>query len=407
MSLRDALNPNLPDNARRDRAKHPKGWEPGIRFEEGSRRIVTTGPLEAHGPDANLEAIAGSMGLEIPEGHRLRLVEAKYDPAAWTREDKEQKLAVTRAIWRYRFAIEPKPSDFSAEDAVEILNILKRTPKRKAKASGDGALIVNLNDTQIGKSIGGGTEATLERLDAYFSLAQEKARAVRKETDELVILLGGDLVEGCFIYPNQSFEIDLDRREQIRITQAVILDMLDRLAPEYEKVRVLAVPGNHGEHRINGRRVNRHDNDDQVVAEAVAVAAGRDTALQHVAFTIAYDEPYLTSDIGGHILGLTHGSVYGKGFSGSPAQKAYAWFKNQAAGRQPIGDASILVGNHFHHEIVVNYGALLFVQNPAMDGGSPFFTEQYGSEAAPGMATWLMTEAERFTGYEILRTANG
>jgi len=403
MSLSDALKANHPTNARRVRGSHPTGWEPGVRFEEGSRRIVTTGPVEGSESEQDWVQIAANMGLEVPEGYTVRLVEAKFDPVAWTRETPEQNKATTRPVWRYRFVIEPTPEVVSVSDAVDVLNTLKRSPKRKTKASGQGSLIVNLNDTQIGKDTGGGTESTLERLDAYFSLAEQKVRDMKKHTDELVILMGGDLVEGCFIYPNQVFEIDLDRRQQIRITQAVVLDMLDRLAPEYERVRVLAVPGNHGEHRVNGRRVNRHDNDDQIVAESVAVASGRDSKLDHVAFTIAYDEPYLTADIRGHILGLTHGSVYGRGFTGSPAQKAYAWFKNQAAGRQPIGDASILVGNHFHHEMVVNWGALLFVQNPAMDGGSPFFAEQFGSEASPGMATWVMTEESRFTGYDILR----
>jgi len=403
MTLRDALQPKRPVNARRERESHPKGWEPGVKFEEGDRRIITTGLVAGSDGEQDWEKLAADMGLDIPDGYTVRLVEAKYDPAAWTREDPEQKLATTAAVWRYRFAVEPTDNRLTVDNAIEILNSLKRSPKRKTKATGNGAFVLNLNDTQIGKDTGGGTQGTLERLDLYFSLAQQKAKEVRKNTDELVILLGGDLVEGCFIYPNQVFEIDLDRREQLRVTQAVVLDMLDRLAPEYENVRILAVPGNHGEHRANGRRINRHDNDDQVVAEAVAVAAGRDPALEHVAFTIAYDEPYLTADVRGHVLGLTHGSVYGKGFTGSPAQKAYAWFKNQAAGRQPIGDASILVGNHFHHEVVVNFGALLFVQNPAMDGGSPFFTEMFGSDAEPGMATWVMTDEQRFTGYDILR----
>jgi len=403
MSLRDSLKAKRPEPARRDRMAHPKGWEPGVRFEEGSRRFVTTGPVEGDQSEQDWEQLAADMGLEVPEGFTVRLVEAKYDPVAWTRDNPDQNKATTKPVWRYRFVIEPTLETISVDMAIHTLSLLKRSPKPKTKASGNGSLIVNLNDTQIGKDTGGGSEATLERLDTYFSLAQQKVKEMKKHTDELVILLGGDLVEGCFIYPNQVFEIDLDRRQQLRITQAVVLDMLDRLAPEYEKVRVLAVPGNHGEHRVNGKRVNRHDNDDQVVAEAVAVAAGRDTALSHVAFTIAYDEPYLTADIQGHILGLTHGSVYGRGFNGSPAQKAYSWFKNQAAGRQPIGDASILVGNHYHHEIVTNFGALLFVQNPAMDGGSPFFSEQFGSEAAPGMATWVMTEQSRFTGYDILR----
>lgn len=389
----------------RKRPNHPKGWEPGVRFTaDGSQFITTSAVEELSGESQYLEAVK-NMGIEIPEGHILRIVEMRFDEAAWTRDDPEQKYAVTRPVWRYRFAV-VKDEQLPMIDPLEVLNSLYRRPesrRTKHKATGDGTFVLNLNDTQIGKDAGGGTEATIERLDRYFSLAAERVQELRDKAGDLVILLGGDLIEGCNIYPNQSFEIDLDRRSQIRTMTGIVLNMLDRIAPEYEKVRVLAVGGNHGEHRQNGKRVNRHDNDDQLVAEAAATAAERDDRLSHVAFTIAHDEPALTMDIQGNILALTHGNVYGKMSGASPAQKAYNWFKNMAAGKYPAGDANILVGNHFHHEIITNFGSLLFVQNPAMDGGSPTFADYSGTDCPPGMATWLMTREERLTGYEILR----
>lgn len=402
MSLLKKLHRSEPAQPVRLRAPHPKGWEPGVKFDSENRQFVTTPPIPKIDGDENYGAVVESIIGNIPEGYEVRLVEARYDEAAWTREDPEQKYAVTKPVWRYKFEVVPI-RDSAKVDGVAILNALKRSKKKGLKTTGQGSLIVNLNDTQIGKDAGGGTEATIERLDRYFDLALERAKEVQSSVGDLVILLGGDLVEGCNIYPNQSFQIDLDRRAQIRTMTGIVLDMLDRLAPEFQQVRVLAVGGNHGEHRANGKRVNRHDNDDQLVAEAAAFAAERDDKLSHVSFSIAYEQPALTMDIHGNILALTHGSVYGKSGTGSPSQKAYNWFKNMAAARHPVGDANILVGNHFHHEIITNYGTLLFVQNPAMDGGSPEFADYSGTDCPPGMATWIMNKQSRMTGYEVLR----
>lgn len=403
MSLKRLLETPPITQPARARHSHPKGWEPGVRFDPAGAQFVTTDALPTLEGEPNWREAVEQMGVTIPDGYRVRISEMRFDPAAWTRDSDDQKYAVTRPVWRYRFIIEPDILA-PAVDGLEIINKLKRSPKPKTVASGAGAFIVNLNDTQTGKTDGGGTYALLERLDRIFDLAQQRAKEVRKATGELVLLLGGDLVEGCFIYPNQSFSgIDLDRRAQIRTTTGIVLDFLDRLAPEFPKVRVLAVGGNHGEHRINGKRVNRHDNDDQLVAEAAAMATERDNRLEHVAFTIATDQAALTMDVQGHILALTHGSVYGRMKGSEPTEKAFGWFKNMAAARHPVGDADILVGNHFHHDIVRNFGNLLFVQNPALDGGSPQFAETYGSDCAAGMSTWVMTENSRFTGYEVLR----
>ena len=405
VSLADKVEAKRPSLASRVRQPAPKGWEPGVRFDSEQVQYVTTDVMPTLEGEPDWREALISMGVNIPDGYRVRIAEMKFDPVAWTRETPDQKFATTKSVWRYRFVVEPDNS-IPAVDGIAILNelIRNKTSRKQTKTlpTGDGTFVMNLNDTQTGKDAGGGTPALLERLDHFFDLAQQRIKEERKQIDDLVILLGGDLVEGCSIYPNQSFQIDLDRRAQIRTTTGIVLAMLDRFAPDFPKVRVLAVPGNHGEHRIGGKRTNRHDNDDQLVAEASAMAAERDPKLAHVAFNISYDEPALTMDIRGHILALTHGSVFGKS-PGNPSIKAYNWFKNQSAGRMPAGDADLLVSAHFHHEQIVNWGKLLWTQLPAMDGGSPEFADYSGTDCPPGMATWIMTEQSKFTGYEVLR----
>lgn len=412
MSLAEKMQAAPIVQPERARQSHPKGWEPGVKFDPDQiPSEITTPPMQEFNGD--IKSVLATMQISLPDGYGLRLAEAKYDPVAWTRDEqfvhhpgtgKQTKApALTKPVWRYRFRV-VRVSASSTLDAASVLNRLKRTPKPRTKFTGDQSFITNLNDWQAGKDAGGGTEALLERLDRYFDLTVERAKDLGKANlGELVVLGGGDMVEGCVIFPNQSYQIDLDRRAQANHATTAIVDFLDRLAPMFDRVRVLAVGGNHGEHRIEGKRVNRHDNDDCKVFEDAARELSRDPKLQHVSFTIAQDQPALTIDIQGHITALTHGHVYGKGKGGEPTLKAYEWYKNMAAAHHPVGDATLLVGNHFHHDLVKNFGNLLFVQNPAADGGSPEFADYTGTDCPPGLATWVMSAAQKFTQYEVLR----
>lgn len=406
-SVADALNAEISQPAR-TRFSHPKGWEPGVKFDPTTAvpTEITSPPMPKLDTAADWEQVLETMHVALPDGYELRLAEAKYDPAAWHRDsqyvDGVKAPAVTRPVWRYRFTV--VQSAPLLPDAVTILNTLKRAPKPRLKFEGESAFVTNLNDWQFGKDAGGGTPATVERLDRFFDLTVERAKDLGKRNlGELVILGGGDMVEGCSIYPNQSHQIDLDRRAQSNQATTTIVDFLDRMAPMFDRVRVLVVGGNHGEHRVDGKRINRHDNDDCKVFEDAAREVSRDSKLQHISFTIANDQPALTIDIQGHITALTHGNVYGKGKGGDPALKAYEWYKNMAAGHHPVGDATLLVGSHFHHEIVKNWGTLLFVQNPAADGGSPEFADYSGTDCEPGLSTWVMNAQSRFRDYEVIR----
>jgi len=88
----------------------PKGWEAGIKFEPNGSRLITLPAGPELGDESTWAAAVQALGVSVPDGFRIRLVEAKFDPVAWTRDDADQANAVTRAVWRYRFVVEVAPA---------------------------------------------------------------------------------------------------------------------------------------------------------------------------------------------------------------------------------------------------------------------------------------------------------
>ena len=390
-----------PPDARRPKATHPRGFEPGVRFSVDSglpEEAVISSDFEIEADD-HRKKIEEQTNLKIPAHLDVRLERLTLENAAGG--------VVTRWWYKYKFVERTTHALADAYDHVATLKSLRPNRRTvKPAHAGDGAtFVLSWNDFQAGKSMGGGTPALLERFSQQITDAEARIAELRKigrDLGRLVVIGGGDMVEGCTIYANQSFELDLDgRRRQVNIVTDMILDGLDRLAPLFAEVTVLAVGGNHGENRINGNRTSRHDNDDCLVFENAARAVNRDPRLQHVNFVIAEDEPAKTLDVHGWILATTHGQAYGKG-AGSSEKKAHNWYKGQAAGRFPAGDADVLVNHHWHHYSVRDWGACLWVQTPANDGGSPQHTDLTGESADSGMLSFVMTKTRRYQDERIL-----
>ena len=310
----------------------------------------------------------------------------------------------------YLFSVKKKIAQESVEaiDAVEILKKM-RTSQPIAKANSkavESVFVLDWADWQYGKKEGGGTITLLERLDSAFNNAVkrvEELRSIGRKLDDLVIIGGGDMVEGCVIYPNQSYGIDGNRREQVRGTVASILHGISTLAPHFKTVRIVVAPGNHGEHRINGNRTEIGDNDDLLVFEMAELACKNDPRFKHVSFEIAEREMSVTTNILGWTYGVTHGDVYGKTGGSGVRNKVFNWFKTMAANRHPVGGSDVLVTHHFHHDAQEDWGNTLWVQCPTIDGGSHYFKEFSGHDTKPGMASWVVTKTERYQDKQIMR----
>jgi predicted phosphodiesterase len=201
----------------------------------------------------------------------------------------------------------------------------------------------------------------------------------------------GDLVEGCDgHYASQTFTVELNRREQVRVVRRLFRDFVIKLAGLGVPVVVSAVAGNHGENRKDGKAFTGvGDNDDVAVVEQVAeVLQSNPDAFGHVSFHIPDDRLSVLLEIEGWRVGFNHGHVAGKG--STPQQKQQNWWKDHAFMLSPIGDADYLVTGHYHHLSVVDHGPRVHFQAPAMDGGSKWFEDRGGGVSATGTLTFMI-----------------
>jgi len=386
-------------------------------------------PLHAKSSDETAEVIwtgdkgelkTGSLENDINgKTHDEILREFGHDPnkveiatVLWEKHRQYWSVDLNKMLWKhsYSFGLVKKKEEVSHEfiDAVELMNSIEANPRPVVAQNGGtkSTFCLDWADWQMAKLEGGGSAGLIERLQNAFDAAEERIgelRSIGRALDELVIFGGGDMVEGCVIYPNQSYEIDDHRRGQIKNTVAMIIKGIKQLAPHFDSVRVVVVPGNHGEHRIAGNRTTIGDNDDLLVFEMAQLGIESDPAYKHVSFEIADREISITTKVQGWTYGLTHGDVYGKTGGTGIRNKVFNWFKTMAGNRHQIGQSDVLLTHHFHHDAMEDWGATLWVQNPTMDGGSHYFKEATGHDTKPGMNSWVVTPQERFQDKQILR----
>lgn len=368
----------------------------------GNTGVWNTGSIETVLDNVSYDTVLEKFGHD-PKKVAIKGVLRESHKEYWS-------VDLEKMLWKhsYSFSVERRVDGLTHDiDVVALLNSLPKTKTLSKPLKGTpSTFVLDWADWQMGKKEGGGTEALMERLESAFASAIvriEELRATGRKLEELVIIGGGDMIEGCVIYPQQAFGIDLNRREQIRNTVAAILRGLTLLAPLFETVRVVVVPGNHGEHRITGNRTEIGDNDDLLVFEMAQVGCANDPRFKHVSFEIASKEISIATNIRGWVYGVTHGDVYGKGSGTGVRNKVFNWFKTMAANRHPVGASDVLLTHHFHHDAMEDWGNTLWVQSPTIDGGSHYFKEYSGHETRPGMNSWVVTTWERLQDKQILR----
>ena len=325
-----------------------------------------------------------------------------------------QRLRYYRATIRQR--------QLSRDDQDEIDQLIKDVRKlRKAKAkkyvssadSIQATFVIALSDWQTGKTDGGSTADLIDRVincqDRAIEQLQFLIRSGRRP--ELILLCGlGDLIEQCTgFYANQLHTVDADRRTQMRVVRSLIMRFVDRLVDEFAEIPLLllAVPGNHGENRQNGKFVTTvKDNDDLAIFEQLSeILAANPTRYGNV--ECENPDKYLNSDdltvtvvLSGVITTLAHGHQFGK--SGSGLAKAESWLASQALGILPVADCEIFLSAHVHHFCVSENTGRTVIIVPALDNGSKWYTAKTGRHSAPGMLTMLIGKFDSGRPYQAI-----
>lgn len=372
------------------RPDHPTGWEPGATWDPttGTGELVVQAEQD---PDPALWAhLIADWGLD-PE--RCAVVPGSVQVRAW---DANIGAGEIRRLRYYRATLVGRSSSTDRSDVEQLCAEVQRRRPRRPAAPVDTprALVAILSDWQVGKGEAGGTAATVERLLEARDMLRDRIRELRKlgRPAQCVYLVGlGDLVEGCDgHYPSQAFTIDLDQAEQARVVRRMLLSYVDAVADLAPQVVLAAVPGNHGENRRGGKAYTNvaTDNADLTTVETVAeILAANTERYGHVSVHLAHDYT-MALDACGVVVAFTHGHTARR--SGHAAAVLEEWWRGQALGRQGVADADVLVAGHRHHLVISEASGRTFLQAPAMDGGSSWYTASTGSSAPAGLLTFAV-----------------
>lgn len=168
-----------------------------------------------------------------------------------------------------------------------------------------------------------------KRTVSYDSeVMKKRVRAVLKNTiklveiqredhpvNDIVVMLGGDMIEGLFNFPTQPYEIDATLFEQF-VTVATLLDEVARWASaRFVTVRFVAEWGNHG--RIGSKRavVPKADNADRMTYQ---LAKAMSADLPNVTWSIV-EEDIQRFEVGNYRALLIHGDEVGRNGFASPS----------------------------------------------------------------------------------------
>lgn len=267
-------------------------------------------------------------------------------------------------------------------------------PIHAAPSTGEPeALIVALSDWQIGKSYGeqNGTKGTIGRLHTSLDGIVRQIDRLRAEGRNLRTLhlanLGDHIENVAGSYASQTYEVDLNLRDQIETALELNMLFVQTLAPLFEHVIYTANPCNHAQLTRGQGRVNVTDDADNatgLLAELVRQLCGLTPHLEHVDVRVPRGEMITPVTVEGVNIATAHGHKISGGEETWLAKQSQRLVHEQKF----ITDLWLVA--HRHSLSVDDFGPYSRIQATTVDPGSKWFTDSTGVYSRPGTTTFTV-----------------
>ena len=143
-------------------------------------------------------------------------------------------------------------------------------------------------EKKIGSSL-----KTVEHIRKAIKQAKINIKELNKTCtiDEIYIIGLGDLIENCYGFDHQPFNIELSKTEQEHLTKGYGLEVLDGLLGLAPKIILGEYQCNHGENRTSKGQVstNRLDNSDTAQLQIVGEIINGRERYKHVQVVVPDD----------------------------------------------------------------------------------------------------------------------
>jgi hypothetical protein len=225
------------------------------------------------------------------------------------------------------------------------------------------------------------SEVMRERVLQFAEKAVRITDIQRKDhpVDDVVIMFGGDMVEGLFNFPSQAHEIDATLFEQYVNVSRLCVDVVRYALVNYKKVTVVPEWGNHG--RIGSKRDNvpRSDNFDRMCYELARQLLAGEKRLHWQ----ECPEDIQRVEIGNYRALLIHGDEVGRNGFASPGaivQHANRW----RSGSYPWEFRDVYIGHyHTHAEWAMANGLGAVYQTGSTESENRYASVNLAASATP------------------------
>ena len=334
----------------------------------------------------SVEEILAEEGALLPGGNHLEMAKAAFG-------QKNQALRENTRLRSLRDYLTFEVQSFHDEHPEYRYPKVTEPPKVKSGPKKPREIIIQLSDWQIGKwEQGFGWEATKRRIE---DLKRAVAEIIQRQRDagfpvkRAHVSIGGDGLEGCYIYRGQNVS-GLDKTGNThRLTVQIY-----RLAHEYaefalfvstlvDQVEVECVPGNHG--RPNGPS-DYADKEDNFDTMACWWARDLTANTKRIKWNISEDFWHGFESAGHHVV-----SFHGDQWNG-PLERLETlmpqWISTGVFGGKP----DLVLTHHRHTRKETEIAGIPTIQNSTIDGGSRWYLTAYGKASRPAQNVIVMAE---------------